>query len=174
MDEKAVIDRTNYLLNYARKKFGYIPPVEINFFDKGFKMGLASRIDEKYSVVYSREGMNRYTREANLTIAHEVAHIVCISVYNNCTHNKQWKRVCLALGGDGKAVCSNPSIKLTPERIHKYYQYMLDGGTILWMGKNRHNKIQKGIGYISLKTKEQITSDHYTGKIGNNLTVDRR
>jgi predicted SprT family Zn-dependent metalloprotease len=105
-----------------------------------------------------------------LTISHEVAHIVCFYHYKNSRHNKQWKRVCISLGGDGKTRCS---LNLTPKRIHLYFQYLLDNGKITWISRTRHRRIQKGTTYVFPKIHQTVTKDHYTGRIRNRLTIDK-
>jgi predicted SprT family Zn-dependent metalloprotease len=169
MDEHSVINYTNWVLERARQIYGYIPPVQISFYDKGHSAGMAFVKGDNYGVKYSREAMSKSENEAKLTISHELAHIVCFYKYRNFKHNDQWKHICRTLGGNGKSRCN---LKLTPTRIHLYFQYLLDSGEIVWMGKNRHTKIQSGIEYKTKKSRESITRDHYTGKISNRLALD--
>lgn len=77
------------------------------------------------------------------TVPHEVAHLVCFARPElGRNHNDGWRRVCLALGGNGKT--------------RHDYEVQHAGGTIVYISdrgheirisKNRHTKVQRGTSY---------------------------
>jgi|SRR5690554_3624671 len=104
-------------------------------------------------------------RAVNETIPHEVAHIVCQNFpHLGRRHDAGWKRVCLALGGDGKR-CHAERVKRL--RKTKKFIYEVDGNTFE-LGSCHHKRLQQGH-YMSLVAKRnyekyEILPSHFTGK----------
>jgi predicted SprT family Zn-dependent metalloprotease len=73
-------------------------------------------------------------------IPHEIAHLVCNNnkeLGNN--HDKGWKQVCIALGGDGKRTHDLP---LTPARKARKFLYRLEDGTEFHVGITCHRRFK--------------------------------
>lgn len=91
----------------------------------------------------------------NDTIPHEVAHLVCSLNYSRMgkkikAHGKEWKAVCLALGGIPKATVkagTYESSSLVSKRKVKKFLYVLDNGHKLELTSIRHNKVMLGTVY---------------------------
>lgn len=169
--QKEIIKRTKYLLNTASQKYNGLPKVAIKFQDNN-SMSHASVLykNGKFSITYSKEAVEKYFEETlTQTCPHEVAHIIAIVVHNNSSHNRQWERICIDLGGNGER-CAKTI--LTPKRFHKYYKYKLDSGAETWLSLKQHTRCQKYIfKYTFKRTDEVIKHFHYTGTIGTKLDI---
>ena len=79
----------------------------------------------------------------NNTISHEIAHLVCFARPElGKNHNRGWKRVCIALGGNG-----NRTHDFAVTYAHGSWDYISDTGSTLTVSQIRHTKIQKGAEY---------------------------
>ena len=170
--EKSIKERTLEVIEYAKELYGYLPPIDITFVDKGLALGRAERdVYGKYTLQFSRQVLSQDPKLCyEVVIPHEVAHIVCMCLYNSGNHDKRWKRICLALGGNGEATCSAPII-MEPKRLHKYYKYKFPSGTVVWLSSRRHNKVQADIvsQFKHTKTGERLNKLHFTGVVGTKL-----
>lgn len=78
----------------------------------------------------------------NNVVPHEIAHLVAF----HCPHlgadhhNRQWSLICLALGGDGKRLHSEPVYYARGAT----YAYTASNGKVLHFSQTRHNQIQRG------------------------------
>lgn len=84
----------------------------------------------------------------SIVVPHEVAHIVTKAIYPNASaHGREWKTICLRLGGDGKRTCSLPSTAangpVRSARRVSEYRYMSDSGIEVWVGPVHHRKLQE-------------------------------
>lgn len=102
----------------------------------------------------------------NNTVPHEVAHIVHRWLVmqgrtrDNRSHGHAWRRVCISLGGDGER-CH--SMKVHRARKTESFKYQ-NGAEVFWVGKNIHNKIQRGNTRVSKRTGARIDHTHFTGE----------
>lgn len=89
------------------------------------------------------------------TVPHEVAHLVC---YANPMlgrkHDTGWKRVCIALGGNGQR-CHDNEVQYA----HGGYDYMTDTGHKVTVSNIIHRKIQAGRTYAWRHGKGRVTRD---------------
>ena len=84
---------------------------------------------------------HRYDAMLNNTVAHEIAHIVChIRPMLGRKHNPGWKRVCLALGGNGKRCHSEDVVYANGET----YEYTTDKGFKVRVSRTVHKRLQNG------------------------------
>ena len=101
-------------------------------------------------------------RDVELVILHEIAHIICfINPRLGKNHDKGWKRVCLAIGGDGER-CHE--INLTParKRYLTRHIYVVNGNPVK-LTSVRHNQLSKG---LRLRCKYgEIKKSHYSETI---------
>lgn len=89
----------------------------------------------------------------NLTVPHEVAHLVCYARPDlGSKHNPGWKRVCLALGGNGSRT---HSYETAPAR-GKGFTYRASCGTELTVSSIIHRKIQMGQTRVLKKTRGRV------------------
>lgn len=78
------------------------------------------------------------------TVPHEVAHLVCYARPElGRKHNDGWRRVCLALGGNGKTRHSYDVSHAAGSIV-----YVSDRGHEIKLSKIRHAKIQAGVYYM--------------------------
>ena len=78
------------------------------------------------------------------TVPHEVAHLVCYARPElGRRHNDGWRRVCMALGGNGKTRHSYDVSHAAGSIV-----YVSDRGHEIKLSKIRHAKIQAGVHYV--------------------------
>jgi predicted SprT family Zn-dependent metalloprotease len=88
-----------------------------------------------------------------LTIPHEVAHLVCYARPDlGSKHNPGWKRVCMALGGNGSRT---HSYETAPGRGNGF-TYRASCGTEITVSSIIHRKIQAGQGRVLKKTRGKV------------------
>lgn len=91
----------------------------------------------------------------NDIVPHEVAHLVC---YANPIlgrkHDTGWKRICIALGGNGRR-CHNNEVQY----VNGGYDYMTDTGRKVTVSTILHRKIQEGRTYRFRDGKGHVTQD---------------
>lgn len=86
----------------------------------------------------------------NDTVPHEVAHSVCqANPKLGRNHDRGWKSVCLALGGNGKRCWDANDAPEAAARSAKTrpYVYVSTTGATINVGKIVHNRIQRGTTY---------------------------
>lgn len=99
-----------------------------------------------YTLRFNREAIEKHWDDmVNNTIPHEVAHLIAWMVphLKAAGHNRQWKRLCVSLGGTG-ARCH--SYGLTSARKKTKYVYVINGLQCA-VGVIVHNRIQRGRRY---------------------------
>ena len=81
-----------------------------------------------------------------LTVPHEVAHLVARCLFPRASaHGREWRSVCLALGGDGKRCYSaeERGVTVIKGRQTSQYLYHTTVGTEVWVGPVHHARLQK-------------------------------
>lgn len=76
------------------------------------------------------------------TIPHEVAHIVCMVLWKNYTHNWRWQSVCRALGGNGQRTCQDAGfagMRGMGPRVRVYGWKSATG--IIWLRAKTHKDL---------------------------------
>ncbi len=146
--EQAMRDRTQQVLNLAERLYGVKIQPMISFNLKGRVAGFASckfcaitRKATQFSLRFNCEIIqgDHFEDMMNLTIPHEIAHLICYARPElGRKHDTGWKRVCVALGGDGK-------------RTHNYdvvvrgrWDYLTDRGNKVSVTKKYHAYVQAG------------------------------
>jgi hypothetical protein len=164
--EMYVIMETHRLLKVAFDTYGIRnKSVTVDFYDVGSAHALTKRNKKgEYQILYSRESIE--TTEVDDSIAHEVAHVVCLCLYNSVAHDKLWKKICVMLGGTGEV---KGATVMTPKRMHTYFKYELPSGKIIWLASMRHKRIQSGYYYKVPDTGETITESHFMNITGTKL-----
>jgi predicted SprT family Zn-dependent metalloprotease len=119
----------------------------------GFEIGFFIRYNAKFIEVGGK------TAEHLLldTVPHEVAHIVCMAnpkLGNG--HNAGWKRVCLALGGNGQR-CYSENDAPEAVAINNPFVYTTDLGFEVKVSKIMHRRIQQEGGAYIFKNKGRVT-----------------
>ena len=122
-----------------------LPHVEIKFDLRGTNAGQASIKDDDLSMRFNRDMMMNegWDHLYSETIPHEIAHIFFMAERKNVGHNKEWKRLCVALGGSGER-CHNERVVYARG---KTYEYVALCGTKVQVSQIRHKKIQRGFSY---------------------------
>lgn len=167
--EQRIIAKVNEVVELARVKFpAYThtaPSVE--FYYKGRTAGMAYG----YSKVSFNVGLfiQDPERFLNDTVAHEIAHTVCIALGLDRGHGKNWKYVCRVLGGNGKrcftAEGENCTVVVNKARQVRQYQHRATCGTIIMLSGARHNRTLKGGTYTLRTTRGQLNRNTFTGVI---------
>lgn len=147
-------------IKLAEQKFGIkMPEVQIRFDLKGRAAGMAgytrrlydaggSNFYLRFNVQHIRIGGKTYEHLLNDTVPHEVAHTVCQAFPQfGRNHDAGWKRVCIALGGNGNRCYGEAD---APEAIaaQRPYVYITTNGAEVRVTKIVHAKIQKGASYM--------------------------
>lgn len=154
---QAVKDKVAQCIAQAEAKFGItMPAVQIRFDLKGRAAGMAGYKGNfiqqfyylRFNIVHMQLGGQSWEHLLNDTVPHEVAHTVCQAFpqFGNA-HNAGWKRVCIALGGNGKRCYSAED---APEAIAKQrpYTYTTSTGHTVAVSPIIHRKIQtRGASY---------------------------
>jgi predicted SprT family Zn-dependent metalloprotease len=109
------------------------------------------------------------------TIPHEIAHIVQFIVYPNAkqAHGKEWRRICLYLGGDGRR-CYNiedyAGLQVKTRKVKRWVYTRADGDTVR-LTKSQHEKFQ--LGRISVRSRTTHNNFLYTDFTGDTVLIER-
>lgn len=149
----AIKTRVQECIKTAESKFGIkMPAVQVLFDLKGRAAGMAGRRNGTYylrfNVNHIRLGGKTYEHLLSETVPHEVAHTVCQAFpIMGRNHDTGWKRVCVALGGNGSRTYSEND---APEAVAamRPYVYITTTGHEVRVTKVIHSKIQSGAGYV--------------------------
>lgn len=148
----AVKAKVQQCINIANQRFGItMPDVQIRFDLKGRAAGIAGFRGKHYylrfNVHHMQLGGQTWEHLLNDTVPHEVAHTVCqVFPQFGRNHDAGWKRVCLALGGNGRRCYSEED---APEAVAQMrpYAYTTSIGTVVNVTPRMHAKIQSGSSY---------------------------
>ena len=161
--EQAMRQRTQEVLNQAERLYGVKIDPTIAFNLKGRVAGWAgckfcalTRKATQFSLRFNCELIQgeHFGDMMQNTVPHEVAHLVCYARPElGRKHDSGWKRVCMALGGDGK-------------RTHNYdvvvkgrWDYLTDLGNKVSVTKRYHAAVQAGLTLRFKKGLGSITKD---------------
>jgi predicted SprT family Zn-dependent metalloprotease len=152
---KAMTERTQEVLRKAETLYGVKINPTIAFNLRGRVAGFASckfcmltGKANQFTLRFNREIIqgDHFDDMMNFTVPHECAHLVAMAKpeLGARGHNEEWKRICLALGGNGK-------------RTHNYdvvvkgrWDYVTDRGNKVSVTKKYHAYVQAG-GSLSFK-----------------------
>ena len=100
------------------------------------------------------------------TIAHEIAHVVCMYFGWDHGHGKNWRRVASMLGANPRATFSTAETGVNIKYKRKLTRFLYNAtcGTQVWVSSIIHSKIQKGQTRILRSTGGKIYSSCYTGQ----------
>lgn len=87
------------------------------------------------------------------TPGHELAHLIAIELYGDCSHGPKWQSVMKVLG-----VNSSRTHNMTPAATtkRKTYRYRATCGTVVVISAIRHSKIMRGATYSLTSTNGKI------------------
>lgn len=153
MDRLALMTQKVYsLFEQASQLYGLnLRQTEIRFDLRGMKAGKArcrfctNGLLKKYSVHFNPQVIHgeHFDDVLQNVTAHEVAHIVCfMNPSLGRDHDEGWKRVCVALGGNGSIY---HSYKTTYAGGN--YHYTTTTGHEVVISAHRHARVQKGVRY---------------------------
>jgi predicted SprT family Zn-dependent metalloprotease len=158
---QAIIDKVNEVVALARVKFpAYVHPTPtIHFYTTGSTAGKAGSYKVlKFNLTVFEQDMPRFL---STTVAHEIAHIVCFALGIDRGHGVTWKRVCLALGGNGQRCYSSDGLELKTRG--KRYEHKATCGTVMLCGAVVHNRIMSGAVYTLKASKGKLNATTFTG-----------
>lgn len=147
----AITDKTKEVLERARKLYGVTLNPTISYNLRGRVAGWAGckicrmTLSYQYTLKFNRDLITgkHFEDMRDETVPHEIAHLVCFAnPALGKNHNEGWKRVCIALGGNGKSRHS-----YDVEYAAGTFTYVSDRGVNINVSKIRHTKIQRGVGY---------------------------
>lgn len=140
----------------------------IEWFSKGKAAGYAGVKDGVFYLRFSSEALVQYPNDTfDDTVPHEVAHLIQFEMLltrrtRDRGHGATWKRIARSLGCSGERT---HTLKLTPARISREFEYVLDSGRSVKLKCNLHKKIQMGQARTMRSTNETIASHHYKGEV---------
>jgi SprT protein len=160
---EAIRNKVNECIRRAEDKFGIkMPPVDVRFDLTGRAAGMAcmraGHFYLRFNIHHIRLGGQTWEHLLNDTVPHELAHTVCQAFPQfGRNHDAGWKRVCLALGGNGRRCYSEDD---APEAIAaaRPYVYITTDGAEVRVTKVLHSKIQKGAAY-SVRGKGKLNKE---------------
>ena len=146
---EAIRNKTTEVLAKAQLLYGVDLKPLVSFNLRGRVAGWAScrhcagqRI---YTLRFNRELIagNHFEDIRDNTVAHEIAHLVCYARPElGRNHDAGWRRVCVALGGNGK---SSHDYKVT--YANGSWNYISTRGHKITISNIRHKKVQQGTFY---------------------------
>jgi predicted SprT family Zn-dependent metalloprotease len=152
----------------AERTFGItLPQVAVLFDLTGRAAGVAGCRGNSYYLRFNTRHMamggQTWQHLINDTVPHEVAHTVCQAFPQfGHAHDAGWRRVCLALGGNGRRTYSEAD---APEAVAamRPYVYVTTTGSELRVTKGIHTKIQRGVSYSTRDGKGSVNRTcHYS------------
>lgn len=156
-------------IKLAEAKFGItMPHVEVRFDLKGRAAGMAGMINRfsgqqfylRFNVQHMQLGGKTWEHLLNDTVPHEVAHTVCQAFPKfGRNHDQGWKRVCIALGGNGSTRYGEQD---APEAVaqQRPWVYITTTGHEVRVTNVIHKKIQhQHAGYIMKGGKGKINRE---------------
>jgi predicted SprT family Zn-dependent metalloprotease len=158
-----IVNRCGEVVADANRLFGTQLSPQINFDLRGRVAGMASwyRLNTPGGFVLTKQ-IVKFNREMIMgsgflhilqhTVPHEVAHLVCAARPElGRNHNPGWRRVCMALGGNGQR-CHSEEVAYA----HGTYVYIATCGTRVTLSKTIHSRIQAGQNRYLRKTRGQL------------------
>lgn len=158
---QAIRNKVQECIALAEQKFGIkMPAVQVRFDLTGRAAGMAGmrygQFYLRFNIKHMSLGGKTWDHLLNDTVPHEVAHTVCQAFPQfGRAHNTGWKRVCIALGGNGQRCYSEED---APEAVaaQRPYVYITTNGNEVRVTKVIHSKIQKGASYTFRGGKGQV------------------
>ena len=154
---EAIRAKVQQCIALAESKFGItMPNVQIRFDLRGRAAGMAGMKANyqggrtfylRFNIQHIQLGGKTYEHLLNDTVPHEVAHTVCQAFPQfGKNHDAGWKRVCVALGGNGTRCYSEND---APEAValQRPWVYITTAGKEVRVTKVLHSKIQRGAAY---------------------------
>lgn len=158
---EAMRTRTKEVLEKAQLLYGVKIDPSVTFNLRGRVAGWAGckycmlTQQKKYTLRFNSEIIQgkHFDDMMQNTVAHEVAHLVCFARPDlGSKHNPGWKRVCVALGGNGSRT---HSYETAPAR-GVGFTYRASCGTEITVSQIIHRKIQAGQGRVLKKTRGRV------------------
>ena len=149
---EAIRARVQQCIALAEAKFGIqMPKVDVRFDLTGRAAGVAGMRYGSFYLRFNRNHMRlggqTWLHLLNDTVPHEVAHTVCQAFPQfGRNHDAGWRRVCVALGGNGSTRYSEQD---APEAVaqQRPWVYITTTGHQGRITKVIHTKIQRGASY---------------------------
>lgn len=140
------------IIAIGEQKFGVkLPPIDVRFDLRGRAAGQACYRGNyfylRFNIQHIALGGKTYDHLLNFTVSHELAHSFCqANPQFGRNHDAGWKRVCLALGGNGRRCYGEDD---APEAVaaSRPYVYITTAGHEIRVTKIMHTKIQRGGAY---------------------------
>jgi len=146
---EAIRNKTTEVLAKAQLLYGVDLKPVVSFNLRGRVAGWAGCKNcagqRVYTLRYNRELIagNHFEDIRDNTVAHEIAHLVCYARPElGRNHDAGWRRVCVALGGNGK---SSHDYKVT--YANGSWDYISTRGHKITISNIRHKKVQQGTFY---------------------------
>lgn len=144
-------------------QLGYLFDPMPTFYTTGKTAGRAYGSERTaYNLTVFAHDPERFIKEV---VPHEIAHNVCIALGWDRGHGKNWKRVCVMLGGNGKRCYDGSGIEFEGTRKRKKYEYRATCGTVMLISDVRHNRIQRGMQYSLHRTNGTLKYSGFTGRV---------
>lgn len=143
------------------KKAGQLFPkldlrgISFKFDLRGHQAGQTRRDWGEYCVRFNREYAEHDVNHILVdTVPHEIAHIVRF-MQNDGTHGREWKKVCVDLGGTALTTHTIPKVFCKG----RTYEYVTTTGYAVRVSEHMHNRIQGGASYRYSKVEGDVHKD---------------
>jgi predicted SprT family Zn-dependent metalloprotease len=156
----AVRVKTQQILDQANKLYGVqiMPTVSFNLKGRvagwaGCKRCRVTGTARDFTLRFNREliSSKHFDDILNETVAHEIAHLVCFSRPDlGRNHDAGWRRVCLALGGNGKTRHDYDVV------VRGRWNYITNLGHQVSVTPRHHRMVQDGVTLRFKRNKGQI------------------
>lgn len=152
--QETILERTREVMDRALRLFGVeLSNLEVRFDLRGMAAGqmhLRANL-LRYNLVMAERQLEVFL---STTVPHEIAHAVCQTLHGRRArpHGPEWRRICVALGGDGRRCHNFVSV---PARRVRRFRYICACRS--WdLSVIRVNRIRRGARYHCRRCGESL------------------
>jgi predicted SprT family Zn-dependent metalloprotease len=170
-NQDLVRQKTEEVMQKARTLYGVnLTDVTIQFNIKGWRVAGMAKVQRgrKYLRYHPKAVSDHLDRTLNVTVPHEVAHLVGYELGWGFNHGLFWKNACIALGGTGERThnldLGTPDIatRLAKRAARMCFIYIDTKGKERRVTKQRHNRMHlRGTRYVFRDNQGTISASEF-------------